>query len=133
MVVTNQHVVGVAISLLVRMVVINQHVVGVVINQHVIIMLVSVMFLLVQPPAYQGVDVINKTTIVGLAMVFIALQLVIMVATNQRVVTVVTNQHVVGVVTNLLVRMAVTNQRAVIAIPLVELKFVYYVVNHHDN
>ena len=124
MVATNQHVVGVAISLLVRMVVINQHVVGVAINQRVIIMLVSVMFLLVQLPAYQGVDVIKITTIILLAMVFIARQLVIMV---------VTNQHVVEVAINLLVRMAVTNQRVAIAIPLAGLKFVYYVVNHHDN
>ena len=115
MVAISQHVVEVVINLLVRMDVINQR---------VIIMLVSVMFLLVQLPAYQGVDVIKITTIILLAMVFIARQLVIMV---------VTNQPVVEVAINLLVRMAVTNQRVAIAIPLAELKFVYYVVNHHDN
>ena len=43
------------------------------------------------------------------------------------------SQHVVEVAINLLVRMAVANQLVAIATPLAELKFVYYVVNHHDN
>ena len=69
-------------------------------------------------------DIIKVTTVTGLAMVLNAQQNVVMVAINQ---------HVAKVAINLLVRMAVTNQRVAIAIPLAELKFVYYVVNHHDN
>ena len=115
MVAISQRVVEVAVNLLVRMAVTNQRV-----RTVVIIAVVGLVLL----AAYRVMDVIKITTIICIVMVFIAIKLVRMAAINQ---------HVVTVVINLLVRMAVVNQLVAIATPLAELKFVYYVVNHHDN
>ena len=56
-----------------------------------------------------------------------------MVVTNQHVVMAAINLLGRGAVTNQHVREAVTNQHVAIVTPLAELKFVYYVIKHHNE
>ena len=131
MVVTNQHVVRVVTNQLVRMAAANQHVVMDATNQRVQTLAMCAMVLLVALPAYQVEDIINMTTLRGLAVHFIAIKLVRMVVTNQHAVMVAVDQHVVMVAVNQLVRMAATKHCVAIPIMFAHLKFVYYVIK--DN